>query len=301
MSTETESATVDDTTRPNRALPDLKSLLFGYPAIVLTIFVIVPALLLVVVSLFRNVEGAFYEPALTLENYARLVGSDLYRGRIVYTLGLSAFTAFACLVLGYPLAYYIATLESERLRRRYLSVIVSSLFLTFIVRAFAWQVLLESDSIVPMLGAAVGLLEEPSSLVPSTFALFVGMVYVFLPFMVVTLYLTLRNLDQSLREASRTLGAGPVTTFRRVTLPLSLNGIISGLLLVFTLSLGVYVLPRILANPPEWTIAVLVGELVGVEGNVPFGAAISVVILCIVGTILAIGWLLMERTGVTEQ
>lgn len=298
----TDTTTVDDAATPEGTLPRIKYLLFGYPAIVLGILVLVPLLMLIAVSFFRNIEGGFYEVGFTIENYARLFGSDLYRGRIFYTLRLSGLTAIVCLLIGYPLAYYIARLESALWRRIYLSVIVSTLFLTFIIRGFAWQILLANDSIVPRLASAVGLLEEPSSLVPGYTALVISMVYVFLPFMVITLYVTLKDIDRSLEDASRDLGAGPLTTFWRVTLPLSKNGIISGLMLVFTLSLGVYVLPRILANPAEWTIPVLVGEQVGVEGNVPFGAAISVVILCLVGAILAVGWRLMDHeTGGTDR
>ena len=271
-----------------------KYLLISYPALMLGVFVVIPIGILFVVSFFQNIEGGFYEPALTLENYARFFGSDLYRGRVLYTLRLAAIVSAITLVVGYPIAYYISQLSSRLWRRIYISTIISTLFLTFIIRAFAWQVLLESDSVVPMIGAAIGIMDEASSLVPSYFALVVSMVYVFLPFMVITLYVTLKNIDRSLIEASRDLGAGPITTFIRVTLPLSKNGIISGVLLVFTLSLGIFVLPRILANPPQWTIAVLVGEQVGVEGNVPFGAAISVVILTTVLIMFAIGGYLMD-------
>ena len=271
-----------------------KYLLISYPALMLGVFVVIPIGILFVVSFFQNIEGGFYEPALTLENYARFFGSELYRGRVLYTLRLAALVSAITLVVGYPIAYYISRLSSRLWRRIYISTIISTLFLTFIIRAFAWQVLLESDSVVPTIAAAIGIMDEASSLVPSYFALVVSMVYVFLPFMVITLYVTLKDIDRSLIEASRDLGAGPITTFIRVTLPLSKNGVISGVLLVFTLSLGIFVLPRILANPPEWTIAVLVGEQVGVEGNVPFGAAISVIILTTVLIMFAIGGYLMD-------
>lgn len=279
-----------------------KYLLISYPVIVLGILVIVPVGLLFVVSFFHNIEGGFYRPGFTLENYTRFFGSSLYRGRVLYTLRLAVVVSGITLLVGYPIAYYIAQLRSKLWRRIYLTAIVSTLFLTFIVRAFAWQTLLESDSIVPTMAAAIGLMAEPSSLVPSYLALVIAMVYVFLPFMVVTLYTTIKDIDRSLVEASRDLGAGPLETFVRVTLPLSKNGIVSGVLLVFTLSLGLYVVPRILANPPEWTIAVLIGEQVGVEGNIPFGAAISVVILFIVCTMLALGqYLIGDSAEVSAQ
>jgi len=288
----TEKSTLSERITEADVLPRAKYLIVSYPAITLSLFFVVPLLLLSVVSAFQNIEGAFFEPAFTLENYVRFIGSDLFQGRMFYTLRLAGLTTGLCLAIGYPLAYYIATLKSELWRRVYLSIIVSSLFLTFIIRGFAWQVLLSSDSIVPTIAAAIGLLEEPVALVPSYFALVVGMVYVFLPFMVLTLYTSIRDVDNSLQEASRSLGARPLRTFREVTLPLTKSGIISGSMLVFVLSLGVYVLPRILGNPPQWTLAVLIGNQVGVEGNIPYGATISIVLLMVVGVIVGIGWFL---------
>ncbi|MFQ3477477.1 ABC transporter permease [Halonotius sp. F2-221B] len=288
----TEKSTLSERITETDVFPRAKYLIVSYPAITLSLFFVVPLLLLVVVSTFQNVEGGFFEPAFTLENYVRFIGSDLFQGRMLYTLRVAGLTTGLCLAIGYPLAYYIATLKNELWRRVYLSIIVSSLFLTFIIRAFAWQVLLSSDSIVPSIATAIGLLEEPVALVPSYFALVIGMVYVFLPFMVLTLYTSIRDVDKSLQEASRSLGARPLRTFREVTLPLTKSGIISGSMLVFVLSLGVYVLPRILGNPPQWTLAVLIGNQVGVEGNIPYGATISIVLLIVVGIILGTGWYL---------
>lgn len=285
----TDEQTLEERVPAEGLLPRPKYLLVSYPSATLGLLFVVPALLLVLVSFFVNVEGGFFEPGFTLENYIRFFETELYRNRMLYTLRVAGLTALTCLAVGYPLAYYIARLDSELWRRFYLSVVISSLFLTFIIRAFAWQVLLASKSIVPQLLMIIGLREDTSALVPSYLALVVGMVYVFLPFMVLTLYTSICDVDQSLEEASRSLGAGPLTSFKQVTLPLTKNGIISGTMLVFVLSLGVYVLPRILGNPPDWTLAVLIGEQVGVQGNVPFGAAMSIVMLCVVGVILGIG------------
>lgn len=289
----TEEPTLGESIIENDIWPRTKYLIVSYPAAVLALFFVLPLLLLVVVSTFENIEGGFFQPAFTFENYVRFFGSDLFQGRMIYTLRVAGLTTASCLVIGYPLAYYIASLDSELWRRVYLSIIISSLFLTFIIRAFAWQVLLSSDSIVPTVASSLGILQEPVALVPSYMALIVGMVYVFLPFMVLTLYTSIREVDDSLQEASRSLGARPLTTFRNVTLPLTKGGIVSGSMLVFVLSLGVYVLPRILGNPPQWTLAVLIGNQVGVEGNIPYGATISIVLLLVVGAILAVGWYLL--------
>jgi ABC-type spermidine/putrescine transport system permease subunit I len=289
----TEKSTLSERITETDLLPRAKYLIVSYPTIVLGLLFVIPLLMLVMVSTFQNIEGGFFEPAFTLENYVRFFGSDLFQGRMVYTLRVAGLTTVLSLAIGYPLAYYIATLKSELWRRVYLSIIVSSLFLTFIIRGFAWQVLLSSESVVPTIASTIGILDEPVALVPGYFALIIGMVYVFLPFMVLTLYTSIRDVNDSLKEASRSLGASPLRTFREVTLPLTKNGIISGSMLVFVLSLGVYVLPRILGNPPQWTLAVLIGNLVGVEGNVPYGATVSIVLLLVVGVIIATGWYLI--------
>lgn len=285
----TDEQTLEETVSARGLLPRIKYVLVSYPAATLGLFFVVPAILLIIVSFFVNVEGGFFKVGFTVENYVRFFESQLYRNRMLYTLRLGALTSLTCLAVGYPLAYYIARLESELWRRLYLSVVISSLFLTFIIRGFAWQVLLASKGLVPQLLMFLGLRGDTSALVPGYLALVIGMVYVFLPFMVLTLFTSIRDVDRSLEEASRSLGAGPLTTFKEVTLPLTKNGIISGTMLVFVLSLGVYVLPRILGNPSDWTLAVLIGEQVGIQGNVPFGAALSIVLLTVVAAILGVG------------
>jgi ABC-type spermidine/putrescine transport system permease subunit I len=270
-------------------LPQVKYLVVSYPAVALTLLFAVPMLMLFVFSFYRNINGGYFEPAFTFENYVRFLTDSLYVNRAIYTLRLSAVTAVITLLMGYPLAYYIVTLKNGLLRRLYLTVTVSTLWLTFIIRGYAWSTLLQESGPIPRLAAWLGLMAEPSGLVPGYWALVVSMVYVFLPFMVLTLYTSLRNIDRELLEASKNLGAGPITTFRRVTLPLSTSGIVSGTMLVFVLSLGVYVLPRLLGSPPQWTLAVLIGNQVMLESNIPFAAALSIGLLGVVVALVAIG------------
>lgn len=295
--TATEGAT------ENTRLPQAKYLVASYPAITLVTLFAFPLLLLFVFSFFQNVSGGYIEYVLTTENYVRMVEEPLYGTRLLFTLRIAAVTTIGSLLLGYPLAYRLATMSSSRLRRAVMIIVVSSLWLTFIIRGYAWAVLLRSNGLFPILASKIGLLEEPVSFVPGYWALVVSMVYVFLPFMVLTLYTSINNVDPELREAARNLGAGPVKTFRHVTLPLTKDGIISGSLLVFVLSLGVYVLPRILGNPPQWTLAVVIGNQVTIESNVPFGAALSIVLMVVVVALLAITVRLtgVETFGAAEE
>lgn len=269
-------------------LPDLKYLVVSYPAVALVGLFAVPLLLLFVFSFFQNVSGGYLRYVFTVENYVRFVEEPIYVNRLLFTLRIAAVTTIGSLVLGYPLAYRLATTDSSLLRRTVMIIVVSSLWLTFIIRGYAWAVLLRSNGLFPTLAADLGLTDTPVSLVPGYWALVVSMVYVFLPFIVLTLYTSIKNVDPELREAARNLGAGPLTTFRHVTLPLTKDGIVSGSLLVFVLSMGVYVLPRILGNPPQWTLAVVIGNQVTIESNVPFGATLSIVLMLVVVALIAV-------------
>ena len=263
-------------------LPRAKYLVGSYPVAALVGLFALPLALLFLYSFYTNVSGGYLVRQLTLGNYVRIVEEPLYRNRLLYTLRIAAVTTVVSLAMGYPLAYRLARMRSSLVRRFMLTVVVSSLWLTFIIRGYAWSVLLKSGGLVPTAASALGLVEAGASFVPGYWALVVSMVYVFLPFMVLTLYTSIRTLDEELLEASKNLGAGPLSTFRHVTLPLTKDGVVSGSLLVFVLSLGVYVLPRLLGNPPQWTLAVVIGNQVTVESNVPFAAALSIVLMAVV-------------------
>lgn len=269
-------------------LPRTKYLVVTYPAVVLTLLFALPLALLFVFSFFQNVSGGYLRYVFTVENYVRFFQEPLYVERLLYTLQIAAITTVGTLLLGYPLAYRLATTSSSLLRRTVMIIVVSSLWMTFIIRGYAWAVLLRSNGLFPVLASELGLTDQPVSLVPGYWALVVSMIYVFLPFMVLTLYTSINNVDHELREAARNLGAGPVATFRHVTLPLTKDGVVSGSVLVFVLSLGVYVLPRILGNPPQWTLAVVIGNQVTVESNVPFGATLSIVLMVVVVALIAV-------------
>jgi ABC-type spermidine/putrescine transport system permease subunit I len=283
----TETPATHETEAGTGRLPRAKYLVAAYPTTVLIVLFGVPLSLLFVFSFFQNVSGGYLRYVLTGQNYARLLAEPLYVDRLLFTLQIAGVTTVASLLLGYPLAYRLARMDNSIARRTVLTVVISSLWLTFIIRGYAWSVLLESNGLIPVFASWIGLLAEPVSFVPGYWALVVSMVYVFLPFMVLTLYTSIKTVETSLLEASRNLGAGPVQTFRHVTLPLTKSGIVSGSMLVFVLSLGVYVLPRLLGTPSDWTLAVLIGNQVTIESNIPFGAALSIVLMLLVVGLIA--------------
>ena len=296
MATETQAGEPADESGRAGLRANAKWYVLSYPLVWLVTVFLVPLLMLVVFSFWVNIPGGQYEAGFTLENYVRFLTTSLYLEQLWLTVELALVTSVASLLLGYPLAYYLARLDRPWLRSTLLITIISSLWITYVIRAYAWQVILASNGILSSLGVAIGLLETQTSFYPGYWGLIVGMVYVFLPFMVLTLYSSLRNLDSELLEASKNLGAGPLRTFRRVTLPLTKNGIASGTSLVFILALGAYVLPRLLGSGQQRTLPVLIEQQIMSESNYPFGAAMSIGLVVVVLVFL---WLLLRVTNVT--
>ncbi|SER69745.1 ABC transporter permease subunit [Natrinema salaciae] len=294
----TETSATDDGSEAGRAglRANAKWYVLSYPLSWLVAIFLVPLAMLVVFSFWVNIPGGQYEMGFTLENYTRFLTSSLYLGQLWLTVEISLVTAVISLLLGYPMAYYLAQMRRPWLRSALLITIISSLWVTYVIRAYAWQVILASNGILSSIGVATGVLSQHQSFYPGYWGLIVGMVYVFLPFMILTLYSSIRNIDGELLEASKNLGAGPATTFRRVTLPLSKHGITSGTALVFILALGSYVLPRLLGSSAQRTLPVLIEQQIMSESNYPFGAAMSIGLIAVV---LAFLWVFVRFTGVT--
>lgn len=293
-----ETSSTDDAAESGRAgtRTNARWYVLSYPLAWLVVVFLVPLSLLVVFSFWVNIPGGQYEMGFTLENYRRFLTTSLYLDQLWLTIELALVTAVVSLFLGYPLAYFLARMDRAWLRTALLVTVVSSLWITYVIRAYAWQVILASRGIVSTVGVATGVLPQHQSFYPGYWGLVVGMVYVFLPFMVLTLYSSFRNIDGELLEASKNLGAGPARTFRRVTLPLSRNGIASGTALVFILALGAYVLPRLLGSASERTLPVLIEQQVMSESNYPFGAVMSIGLVVVVLVFL---WGLLRVTNVT--
>lgn len=266
--------------------------ILAYPLGMLVIFFLIPLAMLVIFSFYHHPPGGFYEPAFTLENYVRFFTKALYLKRMAFTVEISVLTALLCLILGYPFTYYLARIASKR--RFYVIMVISTLWLSYIIRSYAWTVLLSRSAGISKLFAWMGLIEQPRSYTPGFLAVIIGLVYVFLPFMILTLYGSLKGISSEYEEASLNLGAGPWKTFWNVTLPLSKDGIISGVLLVFILTMGAYVVPSILGKPKQWTMAIIIGDQATYESNVPFGAAMALVLM--VFSIVVI-WIIARLAG----
>jgi len=270
-----------------------ESIVLGYPLAMLALFFAVPLFLLIATSFYPKPSGEYYQVGFTLEHYRRLFTVPLYFRRLGFTVALSMATAFGCLAIGYPVAYTLARMDSRLRRRVYITTIVSTMWLTYIIRSYAWTVILSKNGVLNEVLLTIGAIDTALSLTPGIWALAIGMTYVFLPFAILTLYSSINNIDPELEEASKNLGADRFQTFRNVTVPLSKNGIYSAWMLVFILALGAYIVPRLLGKPAQWTLPVIIGNQSLNNLNVPFGAALSIAMMVVVIVILVAGYELL--------
>jgi ABC-type spermidine/putrescine transport system permease subunit I len=181
-------------------------------------------------------------------------------------------------------------MESRRKRQVYITAIVSTMWLTYIIRSYAIGVILSKNGVLNELLLTVGIVSEPVFSSSGLLPVVLGMTYVFVPFAILTLYSSINNIAPELEEASKNLGADRFQTFRRVILPLSKRGVYAAWMLVFILALGAYIVPKILGDPPQWTLPVIIGDQVTLQLNVPFGAALALIMVTVVMVILALAY-----------
>jgi spermidine/putrescine transport system permease protein len=242
-------------------------------------FFLVPILIMFGYSLMpRGIYGGV-EPGFTIEHYARFF-DPLYLEVLQRTFLWSIACTLICLVLGYPVAYVIV--RAGRWRNLLLFLVVLPFWTSFLVRTFAMIFLMRDTGLINNWLLKIGLVDEPLTILYTPFAVMAGLVYGFLPFMILPIYASLEKLDPSLLEAAEVLGARPRARFRRVTLPLSMPGVIAGCLLVFIPALGSFLTPDLLGGAKQMMIGNLVQNQFSAARNWPFGSAASFIVMALV-------------------
>lgn len=248
-----------------------------------------PLLLMLLFSLWRFVPGKITDYSFTLGNYERFVGDGFYLKVIWETVELGVIVTILSLILGYPVAFFLA-----RTKSRWQPVLVYLIFvpmmISLVVRAYGWMVLLGYNGVVNAALLGLGLITAPLRLLYSLNAVVLGLVEVLLPFMVVPLLAALKDIEPAIEEAARALGATPREVFLKVTLPLSLPGAISGSLIVFSLTITAYALPALLGGAQVKMISAIAYDAMLVSYNWPFGSAVGI-IMVVVSTALIYGYL----------
>jgi len=249
------------------------------PLVMTLLFFVGPVLYLLWVSFHAASPSELYGTPLTLQNYTAVLGDSFYLAIIRRTLGVAAAILGLCLVVGYPVAYFVALLPARR-RMLLLLLLLFPLMVSNVVRAYGWIALLGRRGVINTSLHDLGLIDAPLDLLYTTEAVVVALMTILLPYMVISIANTLTALDRRYEEAAQALGAGPVRTFVHVTLPLSTPGVASGTLLVFLLTLSAYVTITLLGGPRSKLLVSMIYD--GVTAfQWPHAAALAFILLAL--------------------
>ncbi len=257
-----------------------------YPTFFLVVFFLVPFTVMLAVSFFHRVEGAFFEPAFEFDNYLRFF-DPFYLGILQFSILLSMAAAVLATAIAFPFTYMI-TRMSRKAQVVALVLLLAVLSLSEVIIGFSWSTLLSRTSGISNLFVSLGLLEKPTSYYPSLSAVLIGLVYLSVPYAVLVLYPPLSRLDPELPEAARMMGASPMRTFFTIVIPLLRRPIMSTLILVFVFTLGAYTLPQTLGKPSSWTLSVHITDQAIFQANLPFAAAMAIFLLVVTLAMIAV-------------
>ena len=216
--------------------------------------------------------------AAVLERFVDVLSAPGIVNALITTNWISALVTALTLVIGYPIAYYLANNAGWRFALVLFCIIVPY-FTSVIVRTYSWMVLLGRNGAINQTLLSIGVIDAPLPLLYNKMGVLIGMTYVLLPYMVLTLYATMRGIDANLVRAAYGLGASPVYTFRKVYFPLSLHGVISGSLIVFILAIGFFITPALMGGPSDVMIAMLIERSVEITLDWTSAAIMSVALL----------------------
>jgi putative spermidine/putrescine transport system permease protein len=274
----------------------LPAVLLAVPILIfLAIFFFYPALNLLFFSLLTQDAKGIVGPPLTLTHYTRFFDVDLYLRVFWNTLRISLVTSAFAIVLGYPVAIVMAR-SGAIVSRLIALIVIAPLIVSVVVRSYGWQLILVNSptGLLNWLLMSVGLISEPLAILYSETAVVIGSLHVFFPMMVLPLASALGKIDPNLEDCARTLGAPWWKVFLRVTLPLSVPGLVAGFTLVFSLTAGSFVTPVILGGTTATMLGNLIEQQIFVVYDWPFGAAIAVVLVLVVFAINTLSMRLLE-------
>ncbi|MBB3134584.1 spermidine/putrescine transport system permease protein [Rhizobium pisi] len=280
---------------PNTKKRLVTAALVAPASIWLFVFLVLPFIAIIVFAFGERAPEGGYQPAFTFAQFANL-GSRA--AAFKNTLILAPIGAVACLLVAYPVAYYLAVKASPKYRLLLVSLVVVPFWTSLLVRTYAWMYILGARGI-PHLLEMVGI--ENVRLLNTPGAVLLGIVYGYLPLMIMPIYVSLEILDRRLLEASADLGARPLSTFFGITLPLSLPGVMTGIALVTILLLGEYLIPQLLGGGKVFFIGNALVDLFLQSRNWPFGSAIAVTLVVVVVIVLLIAMRIAWRVAGTRQ
>jgi len=283
----------EDATKRKKGIFSLDVLLYMGPiTIIVVVFVFAPLLIILFFSFLKSGHYGEIVYEFSLKNISAILGGG-YGGVFLNSFYLAFQTNVICILLGYPLAYYIARYGGRR-KVLLISMIVIPSWVAYLIRLYALKTIAGNKGIINSLLLNLGVISDPIGMLYTPFIVMVGLVYTWLPFMVLPLHASLEGLDPSLLEAATDLGAHPVRRFFRVTLPLTRSGIIAGSILVFIPTLGDWLVPALLGGSKVMMVGNLVANQFTVAGNIPAGSSLA---LMLAATLILILYLAIKWGG----
>ncbi|MEN5151208.1 MULTISPECIES: ABC transporter permease subunit [Pseudomonas] len=273
-------------------MPNGKQVVIGIPFLWLFLFFALPFFIVLKISfaeadvaippyteIYTYVEQKL-QVVLNLANYSLLAGDELYIAAYLGSLKMAFFSTLLCLLIGYPMAYAIATARKE-MQTVLVLLIMMPTWTAILIRVYAWMGILSNNGLLNGFLMSMGLINEPLQILNTNIAVYIGVVYSYLPFMILPLYANLVKHDQSLLEAASDLGSSTFNSFWKITVPLSKNGIIAGCMLVFIPVVGEFVIPELLGGPETLMIGKVLWQEFFNNRDWPVASALAVVMLAI--------------------
>ncbi|MFL1523807.1 ABC transporter permease subunit [Pseudomonas sp. O230] len=294
--------------RLNRIIPGGRQLVIGVPFIWLFLFFMLPFFIVLKIS-FAEADVAIppyteiynfvdqkLQVLLNLGNYAMLAGDELYIAAYLGSLKMALISTILCLLIGYPMAYAIASARKE-MQTVLVLLIMMPTWTAILIRVYAWMGILSNNGLLNGFLMTMGWIDEPLQILNTNLAVYIGVVYSYLPFMILPLYANLVKHDNSLLEAASDLGSSTFNSFWKITIPLSKNGIVAGCMLVFIPVVGEFVIPELLGGPETLMIGKVLWQEFFNNRDWPVASALAVVMLAI----LIVPIILFNRSQAKEM
>ena len=307
-SVETQPQRLDFSRAANFVQRHWKQFVIGIPYFWLLIFFLAPFAIILKISiaesliasppfspLFNWADDGVMQIRVIFDNYSYLWEDELYLDTYLSSIKISSISTLLCLLIGYPIAYAIVT-SSHTVKHVLLMLVILPFWTSFLLRIYAWMGLLADQGLINDFFIWIGLIDAPIRLLYSEFAVYLGIVYTYIPFMILPLYANMEKLDMTLHEAAADLGARPVKIFLTVTLPLTIPGIIAGSLLVFIPATGEYVIPDLLGGGNVQMIGRLLYNEFNLNHDWPVASAVAIVLLIV----LVLPMMLYQRVQAKE-
>lgn len=268
-----------------------RNLVIAVPYLWLLLFFLVPFIIVLKIAfaekalamppyqpLFTWVEGSFIQIKLTIANVVFVATDGLYLNALLNSVRVAAISTILALLVAYPLAYAMARAKPER-RTLLLMLVILPFWTSFLLRVYAWIGLLKNNGVINNFLMWTGVIDQPIAMLQTDFAIYLGIVYSYLPFMILPLYTTLEKMDLTLLEAAADLGCRPAKAFFTITLPLSMPGIIAGSMLVFIPAIGEFVIPELLGGPNSLMIGKVLWSEFFSNRDWPVASAVAIGLL----------------------